>query len=80
MSLSAANTNGVNEMAYYLTSEEAAIRLHLSPGTLCNWRVKGRGPKFVKFGAKVLYPEREVQEYEKRSVRQNTAEQKEKQK
>lgn len=64
-------------MAYYLTSDETAIRLHLSPGTLSNWRVQGRGPRFVKFGAKVLYPEKEVLEYEKRAVRQNTAEPKE---
>lgn len=33
-----------------LTTHEAARRLGLASGTLCNWRSCGRGPAFVRLG------------------------------
>lgn len=56
-----------------LTSKEAAERLRLHPNTLSNWRVKGEGPRFIKLGRKVLYPINEIEAYERRSLRANTA-------
>jgi hypothetical protein len=41
--------------ARYLTNHEAAIFLGLSPRTLEKLRVIGGGPRFRKFGRKVLY-------------------------
>ena len=41
-------------------------------GTLANWRVQGIGPRFVKFGKKVLYPRAEVVAYEQRQIRSAT--------
>ncbi len=41
--------------ARYLTSEEAATLLRLSPRTLEKLRVIGGGPRFRKFGRRVLY-------------------------
>lgn len=41
-----------------LTSAEAAELLGISPRTLANWRVQGRGPVYVRIGKKrspVLY-------------------------
>ena len=39
----------------YLTNEEAAMLLKLSPRTLDKFRVIGGGPKFRKFGRRVIY-------------------------
>lgn len=39
----------------YLTNEEAAAFLRLSPRTLEKQRVIGGGPRFRKFGRRVLY-------------------------
>lgn len=41
--------------AEFLTTEEAAAFLRLSPRTLEKQRVLGGGPRFRKFGARVLY-------------------------
>jgi hypothetical protein len=39
----------------YLTNDEAAAFLRLSPRTLEKQRVIGGGPRFRKFGRRVLY-------------------------
>ena len=39
----------------YLTNDEAADYLRLSPRTLEKQRVLGGGPRFRKFGARVVY-------------------------
>ena len=39
----------------FLTTEEAAVFLRLSPRTLEKQRVIGGGPKFRKFGRRVMY-------------------------
>lgn len=41
--------------ARYLTNDEAADYLRLSPRTLEKQRVIGGGPKFRKFGRRVMY-------------------------
>lgn len=41
--------------ARYLTNDEAAAFLRLSPRTLEKQRVEGSGPRFRKFGRRVLY-------------------------
>lgn len=57
----------------YLTPAEVAEKLCVNVGTLANWRVVGYGPKFVKFGRKVLYAEREVVAFEKLSEHEDTS-------
>ena len=39
----------------YLTNAEAAAVLRLSPRTLEKLRVNGGGPRFRKFGSRVIY-------------------------
>ena len=39
----------------FLTNDEAAAFLRLSPRTLEKQRVLGGGPRYRKFGARVLY-------------------------
>lgn len=42
-------------MSQILTTEQAAKRLGFEPGTLDQWRWRGCGPPFVKFGRWVRY-------------------------
>jgi len=55
-----------------LTQEQLAERWHLSPRTLEQWRWLGKGPRFLKIGARVLYDEEVVEHYEAKQVCQNT--------
>lgn len=44
-----------NTAPRYLTNDEAATHLRLSPRTLEKLRVIGGGPRFRKFGRRVMY-------------------------
>ncbi len=39
-----------------LRPKEVEEAYKLDAGTLANWRLEGRGPAYVKYGRKVLYP------------------------
>jgi hypothetical protein len=47
-----------------LTQGQLADRWHISPRTLEQWRWLGKGPRFLKIGARVLYDEDEIEVYE----------------
>ena len=47
----------------WLTTGQAASYLKLAPGTLQNWRSKGKGPKFIKRGNNVYYPMKSLEDY-----------------
>lgn len=50
----------------HLTPAETAKHLGLkSPGTLANWRMKGKGPRWVKHGRNVLYAVEAVAAYKR---------------
>lgn len=55
-----------------LTQSQLADRWHISPRTLEQWRWLGKGPKFLKIGARVLYDEVEVETYESGQLCLNT--------
>ena len=55
-----------------LTQEQLAARWHMSPRTLEQWRWLGKGPRFLKIGARVLYDEDVVEDYEAAQICQNT--------
>jgi hypothetical protein len=44
-----------SQATHYLTNDEAATFLKLSPRTLEKQRVIGGGPRFRKFGRRVVY-------------------------
>jgi hypothetical protein len=51
-----------------LTTAEVAARLRLKKNTLDKWRLRGRGPRFLKFGSdgasgRVRYTEEAIDEY-----------------
>ena len=39
---------------YYLPKDEA-MQLIGTPGTLAQWRHLGRGPRYIKYGKRILY-------------------------
>ena len=43
-----------------LTEHEVADRLRLSVATLRAWRLRNKGPRFVRFGRALRYPEEDV--------------------
>ena len=50
----------------HLTPTETARQLGLkSAGTLANWRLKGKGPRWVKHGRRVLYAVADVAAYKR---------------
>lgn len=49
----------------FLTAKELAIRWRLNNQTLANWRHAGKGPPFIRVGARVLYPIEGIHAYEK---------------
>lgn len=54
----------------HLTPAETAKHLGLkSAGTLANWRVQGRGPRYVKHGRRVLYAVADVAAYKAAAFR-----------
>lgn len=51
----------------FLTGAELASRWKLSHQTLANWRHAGKGPPFIRVGARVLYPTEGIEQFEKLS-------------
>jgi hypothetical protein len=59
----------------HLTPRETANRLHIHIGTLANKRSKGDpGPRYIRFGGKVLYPLTEIIAFEQSCLRTSTKE------
>jgi helix-turn-helix protein len=56
-----------------LGDREVAAKLRVTVGTLANWRVQGKGPRFLA-GRPVLYRASDLAEYIKGRVRQSTSE------
>lgn len=57
----------------HLTAKEVAARLRMTTDSLAHWRIKGTGPRYIKFGRKVLYPLAEVEAFEKAGLRASTS-------
>lgn len=38
-----------------LAADQAGTYLHVHPRTLANWRVLGKGPRYVRAGSRALY-------------------------
>jgi len=59
--------------SHYLTNDEAAAFLKLSPRTLEKQRVKGTGPRFRKFGRRVIYSLEDLESWSNERVFDSTA-------
>lgn len=56
-----------------ITRIQLAAQWQISPRTLEQWRWLGKGPRFLKIGARVVYDLAEVEAYEAERVCQNTS-------
>ena len=57
-------TRPIDTSGRLMTTAEAAARLGLNQRTLENWRyLPATGPRWIKVGGRVRYPEAEVQAY-----------------
>lgn len=63
----------------FLTPDQVVDRWGraIGRGTLANWRAKGRGPAFVKIGARVVYPLDRLIEWERENMNGGNAQNKE---
>lgn len=61
------------ESSALITEKDVAARLGLSPATLRNWRVAGRGPRFVKLSRAVRYRPADVAAWVASGERQSTS-------
>lgn len=52
-----------NDPDRFLSPEEAAYLLDSTVKTLANWRCKGKGPRYVRHGARVVYLKRDIDAY-----------------
>jgi hypothetical protein len=57
----------------YLNTTQAARILQLSSRTLENFRVRGGGPPFMKFGVRVFYRPEDLFDWVERAVRTSTS-------
>jgi hypothetical protein len=65
--------SAVVNSTHYLTNDEAAAFLKLSPRTLEKQRVKGTGPRFRKFGRRVVYSLQDLESWSNERVFDSTA-------
>jgi len=64
-----------SELEALLTPADASRLLRVSMSWLAKARLRGDGPRFVKIGRSVRYPEGYVREYIKMRTRSSTSEQ-----
>ena len=50
-------------LAGFLTTNEAAFAVRLSPVTLTKWRASGKGPPWCRIAGRVLYRESDLREW-----------------
>ncbi|WP_405850022.1 helix-turn-helix domain-containing protein [Streptomyces niveus] len=49
----------------FLTTDEVAVRYRTAASTVRYWRQIGKGPRAIKIGRRVLYPEADLLRYER---------------
>lgn len=56
------------------TPDEVADIFGLATQTLAIWRMNGNGPKYLKFGNRIRYPEEKILEYLNANIISHTGE------
>jgi len=61
--------------ARYLTPSQVSEQFggRIAVRTLVNWRSLGTGPKFLKLGGRVVYPQHELEAWETKATVQSTS-------
>ena len=61
------------ERTDFLTTRQAAALVGLAPNTLEIWRIRGGGPKYIKFGRAVRYRLTDLESYIDAQTRESTS-------
>ena len=61
-------------MSEYLTPREAGKLLRKATTTLKNWRVHGKGPRFIRVNRSILYDRKDIEEHIEKSKYKSTSE------
>lgn len=62
-------------MSHLKSVRDTAAALGVSIGTLANWRVAGKGPRFVRVGGrKIAYREEDIAAFIEAGLRSSTSE------
>lgn len=66
LSIEQASLKPKDETVKCLTPRELTVRWNhsITTGTLANWRCQKKGPPFVRFGSRVLYPMEKLELWE----------------
>ncbi len=57
----------------FLTTRQAAALIGLKKNTLEIWRIRGGGPRYIKFGRAVRYRQSDLETYIEAQTRQSTS-------
>jgi len=57
----------------YINNDQTAKTIRISPRTLEKWRVQGRGPAYLKLGARVVYARRDIEQWLEAQRRTSTS-------
>jgi len=57
----------------FITTKELAWRWKISISSLKQWRISGKGPPHHKFGGRVLYKIKEIEQYEREKLKLHTS-------
>jgi hypothetical protein len=63
-----------SQNATFLTVLEAARFLRVAVSTLGRWRIEGNGPRFSKFGRRVMYEYDDLVGWARKQARSSTSE------
>ncbi len=66
---------GAYKSPTFLTVDETAELLRMSPVTLGRWRIDGKGPAHTKFGRRVVYAHSDLMHWARKQRRASTSEQ-----
>ena len=65
--------NALDQATTTVSPDETARRMGITRDTLANWRIEGKGPPYVKVGARVRYRLIDLAEYLASEVRTSTS-------
>lgn len=59
----------------FLTTREAARYLRMRPSTMERWRSSALGPRYRKFGGRVVYTQEDLEAFANAGLRSSTSDQ-----
>lgn len=71
--IEATGSSSRGQMPALMEIGDVAALMRISPSLLAKWRMRGRGPPFIKAGRRILYECAEVRRWLREQTRSSTA-------